>query len=127
MQREIRYRVWFEGVKKMVYFGEPILSNNGEKWGMFFPCDGAIYMDKNETMQYTGLKDKAGKPIYEGDILHDCEVEHGADYEVKFECAYCAGYDTDKKRRMFLHAFRFKKCEVIGNIYETPELLEVKL
>jgi hypothetical protein len=75
-------------------------------------------------MQYTGLRDKNGKEIYEGDILHDCGVLHGADYQVKWDVSFFAGCDTDIHRKMFLRGFRFKDCEVIGNIYENPELIE---
>jgi len=112
--REIKFRFW-----------------NKKHGGMdchaldaMFDCEcGGFDQTKYSIMQFTGLKDKTGKEIYEGDILHDCEVEHGADYIVKFEPAFFAGYDTNTKRKMYLHGFRFCKCIIIGNVYENPELI----
>lgn len=91
-----------------------------------------------EIMQYTGLKDKNGKEIYEGDIDSDdhnnlsviCYIEkYGAycavplelylheDYEN--EVVYEYGYDC-----YFHNCTPEKYLNIIGNIYENPELLE---
>ncbi|PEW95864.1 hypothetical protein CN446_14915 [Bacillus cereus] len=80
-------------------------------------------------MQYTGLKDKNGKGIYEGDIIHMYSVMPGCDIDeigiVKFiECAFMfEKIDRSNGWSIFNEA---TEIEVIGNIYENPELLNRK-
>lgn len=68
-------------------------------------------------MQFTGLHDKNGKEIYEGDILHEKKektapmANNGIDREIIVE---------DIRHLEFNEVH----CEVIGNIYENPELLK---
>jgi len=71
-------------------------------------------------LEYTGLKDKNGKEIYEGDVIRDND---GFLWVVYFEdgmyCAKGGEYETVE------HLIEFcpEWCEVIGNIYEHPHLL----
>ena len=72
--------------------------------------------------QCTGLKDKNGKLIYEGDIVetHDYTTEHS---QIVFDkgCYVLKSKDA----AMYEHLSNYEKeCEVIGNIHENPELLE---
>ena len=93
--------------------------------------------------QYTGLKDKNGKEIFEGDIvqsvgipLSDCKsivrygIHKSADMSNKYQCGNL-GFYLEHILRSYKMArkdimFFIDNCEVIGNIYENPELLEVK-
>lgn len=71
-----------------------------------FLCDGEF-----ELMQYTGLKDRYSKEIYEGDILllgHDRIVEVKWDTEIAGFCPFIT----------------WEAYEIIGNIYENPELIK---
>ncbi|BCJ86488.1 YopX family protein [Effusibacillus dendaii] len=73
-------------------------------------------------MQYTGLKDRNGKEIYEGDILRDDET--GLNLVVWDNGAYWIRpvYDVVDTYMEYLSDYN-EVCEIIGNIYENPELL----
>ena len=88
--------------------------------------------------QYTGLTDKNGKRIFEGDILHIAKIADGLggyyhptlDYPVNIVVKWdlCAWmWETiceDKRYISFPDAWCHYECEVIGNIHDNPELLE---
>ena len=93
-----------------------------QKHGVVIICpseDEAYKVNPSTVGQYTGLTDKNGKKIFEGDIIFDPEIKEN--YIVEFDKGgFCAG-------DMFLQAyisFDEFSCEVIGNIYDNPELLE---
>ena len=116
MNREIKFRFWNGNTKEM--------HEQDETWDKFPLCG------ENECfMQYTGLKDKNGKEIYEGDevlIVEDVVVEVIAGHErretegrleiVKWEDG--AWFIGDE-----LAWEEAKYCEIIGNIYENKDLL----
>ena len=80
--------------------------------------------------QFIGLKDKNNKEIYEGDILH--HVFDGASYpkEARDEILTCVWgkhsglYSFENHNAEYYWAEIANRCEVIGNIFENPELLE---
>lgn len=86
------------------------------------------YKEEFELMQYTGLKDKNGVEVYEGDILQLFYGKENTPLTTTKVFFNEEGY-WDSKNLSEQHPFRacyggFNKCEVIGNIYENPELLE---
>lgn len=111
--RKIAFRVWD--------------SNSGRMFVPTWEEIGGIveYPNLNShfhLMQYTGLKDRNGKEIYEGDIIkHDGGVE-----EVKW---YGARQVSDEYSRWIDIGYLFdasdiESIEVIGNVYENPELIK---
>lgn len=100
--------------------------------------DGIIERDFKEIqlMQSTGLKDKNGVEMFEGDVV-TVSVRNGFDYLDNKVCVVknsighsglvCATVDEDLEYRIFnTELFEEYMYEVIGNIYENSELLEVE-
>ena len=126
--REIKFRAWvkekkaiFEVIsidyvtKKVTYLLERV--------GHLLSIRDAKFNDV-ELMQYTGLKDKNNKEIYEGDILFESFGERY--YKVVFENG---GFRAEFKGDFDEHSFDLidvvaQGCEIVGNIYENPELME---
>ena len=117
--REIKFKLWHKGFKKF------FTTNYSDQISMM-PDGNIFWMGECETdnftlLQYTGLKDKNGKEIYEGDIFRDNDTYL---WEVFFEdgmfCAKGGEYDLVEALIEFIP----EHCEIIGNIYENPELLE---
>ena len=115
MKREIKFRAWYEG--KMYEVFEINISGSTVAISLpRFPFIQDVIPD--ELMQYTGLKDKNGNEIYEGDVIrHEFEGEYGP-YEHRDTVEYHEGafYPICEKPG--------NEFEVIGNIYENPELLK---
>jgi uncharacterized phage protein (TIGR01671 family) len=103
--REIKFRAWDED--EMIYFRLENLSS-----GLVGDKDNHI--SSMELMQYTGLKDKNGKEVYEGDIIRDC---NGLD------CTWVVQW-IDSEACYGGLDWCGNPNEVIGNIYENPELME---
>lgn len=84
--------------------------------------------DRVELLQFTGLKDKTGKEVYEGDIVRfydDYDEEYIASV-VFIDCLGAYGVKWDGFQSSFdeINEYYSKDIEVIGNIWQTPELLE---
>lgn len=80
-----------------------------------------LSIENANLQQFTGLKDKNGKEIYEGDIM-DARPECGGIHDVKFLYEYhVAGLGIDCSGNMGM-----EHMEIIGNIYENPELLSAQ-
>jgi uncharacterized phage protein (TIGR01671 family) len=81
----------------------------------------SIKLENNVLMQCTGLKDKNGKLIYEGDILQQPQLPHKVVCEWYKDGFWLNGFMNGAKRELRdMHNW----YEVIGNIYENKELLE---
>ena len=114
MKREIKFRVWAVASKKM------FLPSNEEGWEII---TGEIYPKPNTIlMQYTGLKDKNGKEIYDGDII---KLENTLNRIIWLDGYACFALIEDGgiKPYTLYEQFSHREPEVIGNIYENSELL----
>lgn len=119
--RVIKFRAWYFKEKRMIDWRE--MKDETETIDIYLEkrCS-----DISEPMQFTGLTDKNGKEIFEGDI-----VEKSGKYLIQWR---------DKEARFHVHrledfqGFEWYKvltvelgtCEIIGNIHENPELLNRK-
>jgi hypothetical protein len=107
--REIKFRFWKKEAEKML---PDVFAPRTPTFG---DVVGLIQMDF-EMMQFSGLKDKNGKEIYEGDIVRF--IVDGTIDTVEFKTG------AFKTHGIVLSELGTDTHEVIGNIYENPDLLK---
>ena len=118
--REIKFRAWLKEHKSMIDVMEIDIDNQTIFYYWFGDHDGHFEnFNKIDLMEYTGLKDMKGKEIYEGDILFESFSEEY--FKVVFENGSFRA--EDDKYSLDLEDYAHI-CEVVGNIYENPELIE---
>jgi len=119
MQRKIKFRAWHLGHKRM-FTGDELISIDFKKKGalLYFQY-GWTTLATLHLMQFTGLNDKNGKEIYEGDIL---KANYTDLLTVVFENgSFCFANNINSGSDR-LHQNRTERLEVVGNIFENPEL-----
>lgn len=118
--REIKFRAWDEEEKKFWYFTlEDVLKRNMSYKGSW---DKKIL--KGEKQQYTNLRDKNGKEIYEGDILKVKFDDVPINLYVKYDMGEYLLVKEGEWEDSLYACMWFHKVEVIGNIYENKDLLK---
>lgn len=143
MNREIKFRAWHKNLKKMFKIGQITLEkgtwnyepNDRDFIGMSIPYQPSFIL-----MQYTGLHDKNGKEIYEGDIIEfsydiftgnfdtkvgkgTVEFINGAFYIKPFKIENRIIEDVENEEWFLLYTVNIDTLGVIGDKYDNPELL----
>ena len=136
--REIKFRAWDKLREEFLSAGQVILAiQSGKNPKIIHYLDilysPDTYKDRFELMQYTGLKDKNGKEIYEGDILQTNGIDGKRLWIIEyifsgsgigFSPESIGGGCSSVHNEVWDEEIKYSRGEIIGNRYENPELLK---
>ena len=131
MKRTIKFKAWSKKLGRFVY---PDKMEHNINFGIsssiiyFDQITGQFGEEECELVQFTGIKDKNGKEVYEGDIVELWGGEqHQGYWEVSVKGQVVFSYNSflvrDSKDVHFDPSLFDCNIQIIGNLYETPELL----
>lgn len=135
--REIKFRAWDKRKNGGMFTGITLYSHVLSETGVWMGTDDGAWDYPNEKyvvwMQYTGLKDRNGKEIYEGDIVGFKKDKRNKKWSEIVEVKIDDGLLTPFYEEEFSnydgtwnYLVEYNHYEVIGNKYENPELLTNK-
>jgi len=115
MNREIKFRAWDVESPCMITWDE--IQN---QWDIEGYTQSIFKNDHYICMQFTGLKDKNGIEIFEGDVL---KLSNGELGEVTYFSNRCFYFISKFRASVLWELFNFYNIEVIGNIFDNPDLI----
>ena len=123
--RELKFRAWIKGYN---CYADVLGFEQGKLFVQFQSGERAqhrLYVPIEDSVleQYTSLKDRNGKEIYEGDIVNIQGIKYYVDFEYG---GFWFNNDNLKWKanRPFTHFQEINDTEVVGNVHENPDLLE---
>lgn len=121
---KLRFRAWLKKEQKMDNYIDHISWLEDE---LYCIGDGITYMVSAEDlvlMQSTAMVDRDGRIIFEGDIVKMSKDVYSEPTYYEVVRHYGGGYRLESKQHGCELWLRHTDCEVVGNVYENPELLE---
>jgi len=125
MSREKKFKAWDKKEKKWFAEGNTFNLDYSGKYGVFLFDNDNWDMDGKdlEWVEFVGENDKHGKEVFEGDVVQP--YSSGLKYDLAIiryiDHSFCMAWPEDKHSMDCIWYFDF---EVVGNIYENPELLK---
>ena len=124
-----KYRAYDGGSLNRMYQPDEVMVGNGDIWIIDEDSVAGEWIVNNDIhlMQSTGLLDKNGKEIFEGDIVDYKGRKALVSWHGSYASFIYRFVDELQKRNAEWNSLylAYMRCEVIGNIYENPELWEV--
>ncbi|MEG7528950.1 YopX family protein [Streptococcus mitis] len=121
-----KFRAYDSGSLSRMYQPDEVMAGNGDIWIIDEDSAAGEWIVNNDIhlMQSTGLKDKNGKEIFEGDVVKMSKDVYSELTYYEVARHYGGAYRLESKQHGCELWLRHTDCEVVGNIYENKELLD---